>query len=106
MNAQNDGNKLVSGSMELEPLPSSRLVVLRFTAPTNLTGSHGQALVLALKRVRGEGLENFGLLADCKGANATDATLRKGCQGCWRPAQPDSCEVAVMSPIDSSSETT
>ncbi len=75
MNAHG-GQKLVSGSMELEALSASRLLVLRFTAPTSLTGSHGRALVEALKLVRGEGLENFGLLADCKGATATDADYR------------------------------
>ncbi len=71
------GDRLVTcGSMELAIQPEARLVVLRFASATSLTGEHGAALVDAMSRVMGERGERFGLLADCHGAQSTDADYR------------------------------
>jgi SpoIIAA-like len=77
MTAPKDGDTRSCGSMELTLHPEARLVTLRFSADTVLTGPQGAALVDALESVLGEPGERFGLLADAAGVRGVGADYRR-----------------------------
>jgi len=70
------GDVVRIGSMELHWHPTARLAVLRFTADTSLTGSHGAVLCDSLRGWVGASEEPFALLADAKGVTGTDGAYR------------------------------
>ena len=95
MSATKNGDTVTSGSMELTLYPEWRLVVLRFVTDISLMGTHGVALVDALKSVTGASGERFALLADCKGAYATDADYRAATGNFFRDHR-DAARIALF----------
>jgi hypothetical protein len=89
-----DGRTTTCGTMEITLHPESRLVALRFVAATSLTGEHGVALVDAMKSVI-DGSERFALIADVKGAYATDADYRAATGNFFRQHR-DAARIALF----------
>ncbi len=76
MSARRGNPVIACEAMELTTDHEARVVTLRFLGDTSLTGRHGAALVEAMKAVVGAHGERFGLLADAKGVQGTDADYR------------------------------
>jgi hypothetical protein len=72
-----DFTGVTSGTLQLSLYPLSRLVVLRFSGETSLTGEDGAAMIAALERVRGTEHQPFGFLVDCAGVVETDSAYRE-----------------------------
>jgi hypothetical protein len=94
MSTPADGDKLTNGPMEFRLYRAAHLVVLRFGAEVSLTGRHGEALVDALKSVIVDG-ERFGLLADAKGVQGTDADYRAA-TGAFFGQHRDNARIALI----------
>ncbi len=72
-----DYTAVTSGTLQLSLYPLARLVVLRFSGETSLTGTDGAAMIAALEQVRGTEHQPFGFLVDCTGVVETDSAYRE-----------------------------